>query len=114
MFLFLPIRDFSILPLAFVALVMACADEHFKLATVLSNRIVAYLGLISYSTYMVHYFVRDWTRFFLIDGSDSGNRLAMITYLLVTAVCSAVLYHWVEKPCRSLLRNSAGHETPSG
>jgi peptidoglycan/LPS O-acetylase OafA/YrhL len=99
-----PVRDFAILPLAFVALIISCADKKCGFAFFFSNRILAYLGTVSYSTYMFHYFVRDWTRFWLIDGTGSKDLLAIGVYILMTLLASILLYHFVENPGRRSLR----------
>jgi peptidoglycan/LPS O-acetylase OafA/YrhL len=88
--------------LVFVPLVFTCAilyvlNERSLGANLLSRPSVAYLGEISYSTYLVHYFVKDWVKFL----SDDLGLLQFFVYGLVVLVASIFLYHFIETPYRS-------------
>lgn len=63
-----------------------------------------WLGRISYSTYLSHYFVLTLFKYALVDAP--GGRLgfgAAALYLLAVAAVSVILYHGVERPAQRLL-----------
>ena len=99
----LPIPDYVVMPLAFVAIVFALIDEDGRLATILRSKALQFLGTISYSTYMLHYFVKIWTKFVLVrPGIPSA--LAFPAYALAVLAGSALLYSVVERPGQHLAR----------
>lgn len=74
-----------------------------------TTRPVVYLGEISYSLYLTHAItITLLTRFVPIgepEGNSLGVRIAwIIVYLLVILTGSAIVYHTVEKPARTLSR----------
>jgi peptidoglycan/LPS O-acetylase OafA/YrhL len=99
----LGLPDFTIVPLGFFCLIYALTDQRTLLSKVMSNRALEFVGLISYSTYMVHYFVRDWIKITLI-GHGIPVAVEAASYIAITAVVSVLLYRYVEVPGRSFLR----------
>jgi peptidoglycan/LPS O-acetylase OafA/YrhL len=99
----LDLPDFTIVPLGFFCLIYALADQRTVFSKMVSNRALEFVGLISYSTYMVHYFVRDWIKIILIqDGVPVA--VQALAYIAITAGVSVLLYRYVEVPGRSFLR----------
>ena len=99
----LRLPDFIIVPLCFACLIYALTDQRTAFSKLMSNRALEYVGLISYSTYMVHYFVRDWIKVTLI-GHGVPVAVEAVSYIAITAIGSVVLYRYVEVPGRSFLR----------
>ncbi len=72
-----------------------------------------YLGLISYSLYMIHWFWITLGKFVLsyyvtIEGTV-GERLLIQACLLAATLASApLLYHFIERPARNVLRRRLG------
>lgn len=95
--------DAMVMPLGGACLVYGLASRTDPLARVLSIGVLERIGLWSYSTYLVHYFVRDWVKFLLIR-DDVPLWIACSSYLAATAVASVILFHWVEEPGRRGLR----------
>lgn len=62
-----------------------------------------YLGKVSYSLYMVHYFVRDLMSMLFLDGSEAAGLLWITTYIAVTLLISHFTYHYIEVKCRYLI-----------
>lgn len=66
------------------------------------NRVVRYFGACSYSTYLAHIPVFVLVVSLVGRFQDVGNQtvfqIAVLFAMLVTAVVSPLLYHWVEKP----------------
>jgi peptidoglycan/LPS O-acetylase OafA/YrhL len=99
----LDLPDYWTMPLAWTGLIYALATNAGTLSAVLSIRPLAYLGTISYSTYMVHYFVRDWVKFILVK-DEIPPTLALAGFLIGTLGLSVVLYSLVEIPGRRIVR----------
>lgn len=87
-------------PAAFAALIYLLVKGDVVFSRFLSSSVVHYLGVISYSTYLVHYFVKDWVKFL----SDSIGMFQLAVYVIVCGAASVVLYRWVEVPSRGYLK----------
>jgi peptidoglycan/LPS O-acetylase OafA/YrhL len=102
--------DYLVMPAAFALLILALALADGRSVPVLKSSVLVFLGTISYSTYLVHYFVLDWVKFLLIH--DDHPPLAVgIAYLATTLAASIVLYFYVEVPGRRVI---AGRRPESG
>lgn len=86
-------------PLGFVLLIVALLDGHGFLARWLGSQAMVQIGEYSYSTYLVHYLVKDWVKFL----STNVGMLQFWIYLAVVAVLSIILYRLVEVPARTRL-----------
>jgi peptidoglycan/LPS O-acetylase OafA/YrhL len=107
-FAFLGIADYIVVPAGFMCLIYALTNETSLAARGVSLPPFHFAGLISYSTYLSHYFIRDWIKLTLV-GSVSPW-LATAAYLGLTALASVLLYRYVEVPSRTRVRGWAkGH-----
>jgi len=97
--------DFAVLPTAFALLILIFSSQDF--GWLLSWRVLIILGEISYSTYLVHYFVKDWVKFLMI-GNVTSPLLILVAYLGVVLVLSITLYNGVEKPSRIMVQSMWG------
>ena len=97
--------DFVVLPATFALLILTFSSEHF--GKLLSWRILILLGEVSYSTYLVHYFAKDWVEFLLI-GHITSPSLILFTYMGVVLVLSIALYLGIEKPGRFMVQSVWG------
>jgi peptidoglycan/LPS O-acetylase OafA/YrhL len=97
--------DFVVLPAAFALLILTFSSAAF--GWLLSWRVLVVLGEISYSTYLVHYFVKDWIKFLMI-GHVTSPILVLLAYLGVVFVLSIVLYIGIEKPGRLMIQSIWG------
>jgi peptidoglycan/LPS O-acetylase OafA/YrhL len=70
---------------------------------VLNRRWLVYLGMISYATYLSHYFIREVIKFNL-PAAGGANWVASGIYVLAVLAASVVLYHFVEVPARGYFR----------
>lgn len=89
--------DYLVAPLLFTLLILSLLDERTVWSRCLASRPLLYLGEISYSTYMIHYFVKDWVKFL----SRDVGLMQYVAYLLVVLVLSVCLYRWIERPFRT-------------
>jgi peptidoglycan/LPS O-acetylase OafA/YrhL len=96
--------DWAVLPASFAALIVVLAEDRAWPGRVLAWGPVLFLGEISYSTYLAHWFVRDWTKFLVLD--TVGERLSFVIFLSVTFAASVLLFYLVEKPGRAFIRRT--------
>lgn len=95
--------DYVTVPAGIVFLVYAISDNDSNINKIWRWKIIYYIGEISYSTYLSHYFIKDWVKFVLVNpGIDRG--IVFAVYLIVTALASVALYRWIEVPGRRTLR----------
>ncbi len=98
-----PVADFLIMPPAFAALVHGLSGEDGAVARALRAAPLQWLGVVSYSTYLSHYFLKTWTKFILVrPGVPDG--LPFGAYIFAVLLASALLYRWVEQPGQRWLR----------
>ena len=90
--------DYAVLPFAFALLLCGLLDSHLPLSRLLSCRLLLWLGMVSFSTYMVHYFIRDWFKLLLLGRMPDW--LLMVSYIASVALASAILYRFIEVPGR--------------
>lgn len=87
--------DYFWIPVAFALLVAALVASP-RSDRWLSARLAVYLGEISYSTYLVHYLVKDWVKFLSRDVGPAQFTIYLASVLLL----SMLLYRFVERPGR--------------
>jgi peptidoglycan/LPS O-acetylase OafA/YrhL len=93
------IDDIWIVPAMWACTIFLLATEPALIERMFEHRLVEIIGLWSYSTYLAHYFVRDWVKFLLVrDGIPNGAIL--FCYASATLVASGLLYRFVELPGR--------------
>lgn len=102
-YFYLDFADQWTIPVSWVCAVFLMANCQRAATAIFSNRVLETIGTWSYSTYLCHYFVRDWVKFLLVrDGISAWLQLAC--YLMVTLIASALLYRLIEVPGRRHFR----------
>lgn len=91
--------DHLVAPALFCLLVTALLDQRRAWSRVLSIKPLIFLGEISYSTYLIHYFVKDWVKFL----SPQIGWAQWLIYIVAVLLLSVVLYRHVELPFRQRL-----------
>ena len=81
-----------------VLIIAAFSGSNPQFGFVLSSRVFLYLGEISYSTYLIHYWIKGWIKF----ASDESDILHFFVYAVSVLLASHVLYRFVEVPGRLL------------
>ncbi len=95
--------DYNFAPLAMLLVITGLLDGRGLVARALAHKSLLYVGEISYSTYLVHYLVKDWSKLILV--SDGIPPVAVFAaYIGFTAAASVALYRFVELPGRRLGR----------
>jgi peptidoglycan/LPS O-acetylase OafA/YrhL len=103
-YVLLPISDALVMPAAFALLVFGLADARARTGIWLNASWLQTAGLISYSTYLSHFFIRSWVKFVLVR-PGIPEWMPLLVYLLLVALASIVLYRMVEVPGRYWLRS---------
>jgi peptidoglycan/LPS O-acetylase OafA/YrhL len=107
------LHDWAILP-AFCLLILAIADRHNSASKLMNSRILAYLGTISYSIYMVHWCLAAilkllWqSQYHLAIGSSLNQDRSLIALglmLPIVILISAWTYQFIEVPMRNFIRS---------
>lgn len=97
------VPDFLVMPAGFAALVHGLSDERGRLAAMLRAPALQWFGVVSYSTYLSHYFLKAWVKFVLVRPGISPS-LPFAAYILAVLLASAMLYRVVERPGQQWLR----------
>lgn len=93
----------ALVPAAFFAGLLALAFDTGPLARFLGSGVVRYLGEISYSTYLSHFFLFIVFKLAFVDRSLQIGWAGLAGYLVLVLTASVVLYHFVEKPAQRWL-----------
>lgn len=94
------LSDFWVVPMWFALLILILSKGDYIISRFLSIGVIHYIGVISYSTYLTHFFVKDWVKFL----SGSVGLTQFFAYIVVCIILSIVFYKFVENPSRVYLR----------
>jgi peptidoglycan/LPS O-acetylase OafA/YrhL len=92
--------NYWFVPILFSLLVYFIGMNQGIFSRLLGSRFIHYLGLISYSTYLLHFFIKDWVKFL----SPSIGVAQFLIYIVACFIGSILSFHAVEKPSRDWLR----------
>lgn len=102
--------------LCFTSVCLFSVDESV-ITRMLTMKWLVYLGEISYSTYMLHYFVKDCFKATLVKDLHAVDAFALSGSFLVVLLASALMHHIFEVPSQNFLRKrffvSAGKSQPA-
>ena len=98
--------DYYSMPACFTLIVFALSASQGPPARLLDTPALLYLGTISDSTYLCHYFVRDWVGFFLVRPGIPVWTVGA-AYAASVLIASVLLHRWVELPARAQIRRWA-------
>lgn len=94
------VPDYFFVPIVFFLVIFLIVHGDAMFSAVLSTSGIHYLGLISYSTYLIHYFVKDWVKFL----SGEIGLMQFVSYIILCFACSIVAYAFIERPSQKFLR----------
>jgi peptidoglycan/LPS O-acetylase OafA/YrhL len=107
-------------PAVFAAVVLVFARQGGAVSRLLARRPLLFLGTVSYSIYMTHYFIArrsvEWVAFAKAQGIPVVDTLgtdrwagdvALLCYLAIVIAVSAATYRFIEAPCRDWVRRVA-------
>ena len=92
-------HDFLYAPLSLILIISSLLDNNSLFVKTLTQPLLLHIGEVSYSTYLIHYLIKDWVKFFLVGGSLSPAQIFML-YLFLIAAASTILYRFIEMPGR--------------
>lgn len=100
--------NYATVPALFFLSVIYLVTDKGRLAKILSQRCLVYLGEISYSTYLVHYFVYDVFKAGWVHHGKPVSVVALLLSFLVVLLISMLMYRFVEMPAQAYLRSGFG------
>ncbi len=95
------ISDYYFAPLCFAGILLGLISTSGVIHRALSIKPLVYIGEISYSIYMVHYWVLYMMTMFFLETGEIPSLIWIGLYTLATIVFSAFTYHFVEVPFRN-------------
>ena len=95
------VHDHVYVPVLAAALVLWVSGSPPVASRLLASRWLVVLGTVSYSTYLAHYFIKDWVKFL----SAAPGPLQFVIYLALVAAASFFLHRTVEVPGRHWMEN---------
>jgi peptidoglycan/LPS O-acetylase OafA/YrhL len=97
------VPDYVSMPVALAALIFSLSIETSTGSRLVNALPLHTVGLISYSTYLSHYPIKELVKF-LVVRDDIPEIVPIIVYLGAVAIASVVLYRFVEVPGRELVQ----------
>ena len=98
------INDFILIPIIFFSLISFLCVDKSKMTDILSNRILVYIGEISYATYIVHYLIFDVLKAGWVSSSSHVNQVYVYFSFLIVFIASSIAHHLIEIPVQKSLR----------
>ena len=95
--------EIALAPAIFFTGLLGLALDRGLVSRFLGSRVVKYLGEISYSTYLAHFFLFIVFKLLFVDNSLQIGWAGLAGYLLLVLAASVLLYHFVEKPAQRWL-----------
>jgi peptidoglycan/LPS O-acetylase OafA/YrhL len=98
--------DYAVVLIVFPLLILGTIDKETFLNRLLGNEPLEWLGLLSYSIYLIQlplFWCFQWT--FRVSGIDLGVPWNGVLYLCALLVLSALTYQYIERPWRRRMRN---------
>ena len=99
------VPDYTLLPFAFSLLIAFLSVDRSIIQKALSHRVLVYVGEVSYSTYMIHYFVYDVFKMGFVKDLTNVSQMHLMVSFLVVFIISIVVNHMIEVPAQRYLRN---------
>jgi peptidoglycan/LPS O-acetylase OafA/YrhL len=99
-----PVPDYALIPIVFALLIAYLSVTTSWVTAALSKPVLVYLGEISYSTYMVHYFVYDLLKAGFVSSSYHVNQIYLWSSFAIVLVLSMLLHHIVDMPSQKYFR----------
>lgn len=99
------LQNFWYIPIIFALSLLGLLGSYRKLQLLFENKVLVFLGEISYSVYLTHILVREVLyKAFVTEGEILGW-LHVSVFFIVTFLIAWALYYFVEVPCRTLVQS---------
>jgi peptidoglycan/LPS O-acetylase OafA/YrhL len=92
------VLDFVIIGLSFGAIILSVSLSEGMVNKILLNPFFTLLGKISYSTYMIHYFVKDWFKLLFVEEIGVATLTELISCFILIFVLSVISFKFIEMP----------------
>ena len=99
-------EDYTVIPAAYMCLIAGLTNARNAVSRILSSSPLQFLGTISFSTYLIHYLIKDWIK--LIFAGQIPSPWLFTIYITAVFASSVILYRLVEAPGRRAGRHLAG------
>lgn len=99
------IDDYFIFPIAFFSLIAYLSVDTSYITRFLNFPLLVYLGEISYSTYMVHYFIYDILKAGIGTVYEYAGLGQLAISFFIVLLASMAMHHTIEIPSQRYLRN---------
>jgi peptidoglycan/LPS O-acetylase OafA/YrhL len=111
------LQDFALVALL-ALIILGAAISQGHLARILGSRPFTWVGEVSYSIYMVHFPIliaihRLCERLGFDEWPQAGKICAFVATVALVVALAAVLFHFVERPARTHLRDRMGRLAPA-
>lgn len=108
------VANFWYMPLAFMLFLTGILTWHGSLHRLLERRSLVYLGDISYSVYLTHFFVLDFMGKAFLRNDEKAGVFWVLACVVVTLVLSSVTFRFVEASSRRyLIARASGVSLPT-
>lgn len=98
------VSNYFFTPIVFALLILALTGYSGGVHKLLAMQPLVFLGDISYSIYMTHYFIRDLLTMALLENNQVAGWIWICFYILVTLTFSTFIYKYIEAPGRQHLQ----------
>ena len=95
--------DYAYAPFAFAVILLGAIYARLPEQAGWVGRWLIVIGELSYSTYLVHYIVRDWV-LFLTPASELNTPTLFVIYVSLTILASVTTFFLVERPAQIYFR----------
>ncbi|MHC5758415.1 acyltransferase family protein [Nostoc sp.] len=109
------LHDWLVLP-AFCLLTLALSvNNNSVISKFLSSQVILYLGTISYSIYMVHWFLQELLKIFWLyefhnafgkEFTEYETLTSLGLFLMIVLLTASLIYRFVEVPARNYLKST--------
>ncbi len=92
-------KPFHVLPACVGAMLVIYAGESSVLRGLLANKLMVFIGLLSYSLYLVHWPIVVFMKYYILEVELSDYRLKLIA-LIISFIAAFALHRSIERPLR--------------
>ena len=100
----LALQDYAWAPAIFTLLIAFLSIDQSVVSRILGNRLLVYLGEISYSTYIVHYMIYEIFKAVFVRDLENVNQIYLYGSFLVVLLTSTLMHRFVEVPAQNFFR----------
>ncbi len=101
---YIDIPNYATVPFMCFLLVAFLSVDNSSVSKILSNKFLVYLGEISYSTYMVHYFVYDVFKAGWVQDPRQVDAAPLLASFMAVLALSMLMHKTLEIPAQQYLR----------